>query len=87
MVWNDPDTGAEMKSDLLKLKHANMFNAGTGISLSFWAKKNLSAKGFFDYKIAPARIQYYEVSKIQSYQESRLPLHSFTLGASVNVIW
>lgn len=87
VVWNDSETREEVRSDFLKMKHANFFNAGTGISLSFWAKKNLLAKGFLDYKVAPVNIQYYEASGSQSYQESRQTLHSLTLGASVNIVW
>lgn len=87
VVWNDSETREEVRSDFLKMKHANFFNAGTGISLSFWAKKNLLAKGFLDYKVAPVNIQYYEASGSQFYQESRQTLHSLTLGASVNIVW
>ena len=87
MVQNDPETGTEVRSDFLKMKHANFFNAGTGISLAFWAKKNLLAKGFLDYKVAPVNIQYYEASEPRPYQESRQTLHSLTLGASVNIVW
>lgn len=86
-VWNDSETREEVRSDFLKMKHANFFNAGTGISLSFWAKKNLLAKGFLDYKVAPVNIQYYEASESQLYRESRQTLHSLTLGASVNIVW
>lgn len=55
VVWNDSETREEVRSDFLKMKHANFFNAGTGISLSFWAKKNLLAKGFLDYKVGTGK--------------------------------
>ena len=86
-VWDDPQTGAEVVTETLDMKYSNFFNAGAGLSLSFWAKKNFLAKGFLDYKIAPMSVQYCEMPESSLYRKSHQTLHSLTLGASVNIAW
>ena len=73
------------QTPFLKIKKIHAPDFQTGLTISYWAKRQMGLRFFFDYTLTPTNYRYYFIDEPDNVIQTHKAFSSYTLGASVNI--
>ncbi len=73
------------QTPFLKIKEIHAPDFQTGLTISYWVKRQMGLRFFFDYTLTPTNYRYYFIDEPDNVIQTHKAFSSYTLGASVNI--
>lgn len=88
LLYKENQSPEIKKQEIAHVNHSYNIGYGTGSSVSYVLKQNLSVRVFMDYNVIPSRFTTFLVNEEKAFQqiEEHKTLQTVTLGASVNIM-